>query len=288
MLFAIRINLIGTPRKRRVGAGLPDVPNIGVLLFILVLVMESAVLYSWHASASEAANQVDHRVRKVKHELEIAKKTHADVVNVKKEITELENQIRLFDVLKAEKVGPVDSLQYMSFMLQPRDPATWPREEQKLMEAAGWRVQWDARRAWFDEVKQTRWTVKMKGRALAHEDVAEVQRRLESSPYFRHVELKFQVKERDTELANDYVSFTIQAALVYLVDPWVWPPRKEAPETDEKKGEEAAGANKALPALPSSVKAPRDMATVDAPQAVTAAAEQPPAVPAAATAEASP
>ena len=295
MLFAIRINLIGTPRRRRKGAGLPDIPNIGVLLFVLVLVIESAVLYSWHASASEAANQVDHRVRKVKHELEIAKKVHADVVKVKKELIELSTQIRLFNVLKSEKIGPVDALHYMSFMLQPRDPAEWPREEQKLMEAGGWRVRWDARRAWFNEIKQIRWKVTMKGRALAHEDVAEVQRRLESSPYFRNVKLKFQVQEDDAELEDTYVAFTIEAALVYLVEPWTWPP-KEAPDPEEQKAAEGKEGEKkegdALPALPSSIKAPRDVPSVqdkaaDTPAAATAGTDVPTNAPAAAPATAS-
>lgn len=263
MLFAIRINLIGTgKRRRRRGGGLPDIPNIGVLLFVLVLVIESAVLYSWHASAAESANQVDSRVRKVKHELEIAKKVHADVTQVKKELTELSAQVRLFDALKSEKRGPVDALHFLSFMLHPRDPAAWPREEQKLMEAAGWRVQWDARRAWFTEIKQLHWKMVMKGKGLAHEDIAEVQRRLESSPYFRNVELKFQVTENDPELEDDFVSFTIEAALVYSVTPWQWPPKPKETEADAEKDKK----DEALPALPSSLKAPSDRQTVDAPK----------------------
>jgi hypothetical protein len=279
MLFAIRINLIGTgKRRRRAGGGLPDIPNIGVLLFVLVMVIEAAVLYSWHAGASEAANQVDHRMRKVKHDVEVAKKIHSNVTMVKKELIKLSSQVRLFDVLKSEKHGPVDALHFLSFMLQPREPAEWPREEQKLMEAAGWRVQWDARRAWFNEVKQVRWKLLMKGKALAHEDVAEVQRRLESSPYFRNVALKYQVKETDTELEDDYVSFTIEAALVYLVDKWVWPPVEE-PDPEELEAAKKAAGGDALPVLPSSIKAPRDSPSLDAPEQATegaaAAPEQP-------------
>lgn len=269
MLFAIRINLIGTgKRRRRSGAGLPDIPNIGVLLFVLVMVIEAAVLYSWHASASEAANQVDHRARKVKHDVEIAKKIHSDVIKVKKELTELSAQVRLFDVLKGEKHGPVDALHFLSFILQPRDPAEWPREEQKLMEAAGWRVQWDARRAWFDEIKQIRWKMVMKGKALAHEDVAEVQRRLESSPYFRNVALKFQVTQKDDELQQEYVTFTIEAALVYLVEKWVWPP-KEEPDPEEVEAAHKAQEGDALPGLPSSIYVPRDVPSLDAPGEAT-------------------
>ncbi len=277
MLFAIRINLVGTGKRRRRRAGMPDIPNIGVLLFVLVLVIEAAVLYSLHASASESANQVAQRLKKAKHDLELAKKVHGDIIKVKKELTTLETQTRLFDVLKAEKIGPVDALHYLSFILQPRDAAVWPREEQKLMEAAGWRVGWDARRAWFTAITQNRWKMKLQGQALAHEDVAEVQRRLESSPYFRNVKLVFQESKHDPELDDGFVDFTINAALVYLIKPWKWPPPSE-PDPDEEAAKKAEGEDKdALPTLPSAIKAPRDVPSghnepTDTPGAATAGA----------------
>ena len=254
MIFAIRVNLIGTGKRRGGRRRMPDVPNIGILLFILVLVIESAVLYSWHASASEAAHQVDQHLRKARHDLEVAKKLHADIEKVNKELATLSEQVRLFDELKAEKSGPVNALSYLSFILQNRDPSSWPREEQKLMEAAGWRVEWKANRAWFTTFTQAKWIVTLKGEALAHEDVAEVQRRLESSPYFRAVKLVFQENADRPELKKRYVEFTIKAALVYQVDPWKWPP-VEPPEPEQA---EAVTGDPELPALPSAVKAPRD------------------------------
>ncbi len=242
---------------------------------MLVLVIESAVLYSWHANAAEAANQVDHRVRKVKHELELAKKVHADVTKVKKEITELSSQVRLFDSMKAEKIGPVDALHFLSFILQVRDPATWPRDEQKLMEAAGWRIRWDARRAWFTHVEQNSWMIDIKGRALAHEDVAEVLRRLESSPYFRNVKLKFQVSQNDSQLNAKFVAFSIEANLLYLIKPWSWPPREE-PEAPPPEQDKAA---EELPNLPSSIKTPQDAKPAQAPTAPNAEPAEAPNAP---------
>ncbi len=45
MLAMIRINLAGSAKgKRRRGRGVPDIPNVGVLLFVLLLVIEGAVL----------------------------------------------------------------------------------------------------------------------------------------------------------------------------------------------------------------------------------------------------
>jgi len=272
MLFAIRINLIGTGKRRRRRGKMPDIPNIGILLFVLVLVVEAAVLYSWHASAAEAATQVEHRLRKAKHDLEQAQKMQADLVKVQKELNTLSAQVRLFDVMKAEKSGPVDALTYLSFICSPRDPSTWPREQQKQMEAAGWRVSWNAQRAWFHSITQNKWTIKLKGTAMAHEDVAEVQRRLESSPYFRAVKLVYQETDAENDLKEETVQFTIKAALVYLVDPWKWPPPDEPDPAEEdaaKKKEQEE-----LPTLPSAIKAPRDNPAIDEEPAAELPAEK--------------
>jgi len=125
----------------------------------------------------------------------------------------------VFDELFADKVGPVNALTYLSFILQPRDEATTSADELKAMEAAGWRVAWNAQQAWFTSIHEDKGEITITGEALEHNDVAEVTRRLESSPYFRNMKLKTQERKRDDKLGRDYISFTIGGSLVYLIDP---------------------------------------------------------------------
>ena len=153
MLLMIRINLIGTSKGRRKRTGMPDIPNVGVLLFILLLVVEGAVLYSWHAGAEEQSRNVQQKLVRYRHELETLRKTNEHIGALRKEITSLQKNTWLFDELTAEKIGPVNALSYLSWILLDRDEATHPTEELKQMEAAGWQVSWKANRAWLTSVR---------------------------------------------------------------------------------------------------------------------------------------
>ena len=230
----IRINLAGQPKgRRRRSRGLPDVPNLGVLVFLLVLVMEGAALYSWHAAAAEQASLLSGRLRKAKMELDTAKKLHAEITGVKTEIAGLRTTELLFEELEGEKRGPVGALTWLSFMLKERKESEESSEVLKQLESAGWRTNWDARRAWFTSIREGADEVTLQGEALDHEDVAEVLRRLESSAHFRNIQLVFQERRREALLDIDFISFTMRGTLVYLVEPYL---------TEEKRAEIAAAA----------------------------------------------
>ena len=247
----IRINLIATAKgKRRARPGMPDIPNVGLLLFVLLLVIESAVLYSMHASASEQAERYSRKLTKVKRDLGSAKKTHAELTAVRKEVGRLRTQALLFEELDAEKTGPVGALSFLSFILKPRDEASHSADELKQMEAAGWRVSWDANRAWFTFLSETLGVVTLRGAAIHHDDVAEVLRRLESSAHFRNVKLVWQERHHHLQLNRDYIVFTLKSDLIYLVDPYLTAEQraeKEATAAEEKAAEverKGSGANK--------------------------------------------
>ncbi len=268
MLLMIRINLIGTSKGRKRRAGMPDIPNVGVLLFVLLLVIEGAVLYSWHAGAEEKSRNVVQKLSRYKHELATLQKTNEAIGALRKEIKELKKNTWLFDELSADKVGPVDALTYLSWILQERDEATHPTEELKQMEAAGWRVGWKANRAWFTTIRENRGEVTINGRAIDHSDVAEVLRRLESSAHFRQVRLMFQ-EVKTLELVDArYVAFTIKASLIFLVEDVM------AKKTKAAKPE-AATPPAGMPA-PSAMAPPVDRplnAEADIPGAATPGAE---------------
>ncbi|MCO4759966.1 MAG: PilN domain-containing protein [Myxococcales bacterium] len=276
----IRINLIATAKggKRRSRGSMPDVPNVGVLLFVLLLVIEGAVLYSMFTSASEQAQQFSSQLRRVEMDLKTAKKTHAELGSVRKEVGRLQSQALLFEELKAEKKGPVGALTYLSFILKPRDQATHEADELKQMEAAGWRVGWDATRAWFTYLHQAQGEVTLRGAAVHHDDVAEVVRRLESSAHFRNVKLVWQERRRNGDLGRAYIAFTLKSDLLYLVEPYLTAEQraqKEAAAAEKKAAaaeKEEGGQDSALPELPSAKAPPSDRpAGADSKPAVAAA-----------------
>lgn len=270
MLALIRINLIDRPggaAKRGKGGklalNLPDIPNVGILLFALLLVMEGAAFFLWQTSASDEATRATSRLALRKKEISELETTKQAIVATQAEVTKLESQKVVFDVLLAEKAGPVGALHYLSFMLQPRAEAETAAEELKAMEAAGWRVAWDARKAWITSFREANGEVTLTGEALGHEDVAEVQRRLESSPYFRMPKLVFQEKKRDDKLGVNFVEFSIRASLVYLTEP-LRPPEspaaEEAAEAVPAAGEASAaqgviGGKVAAPLAPAATQA---------------------------------
>ncbi len=222
MLLLIRINLLGRAKgskARRIGPTLPDVPNLGILIFVLLLVIEGAVFYLWQMTATDSARAVDNQVRLREKEFKDLTENKRLIGEAQEQVTKLKKNKVLFDEMFAEKVGPVNALTYLSFVLHPRDESITAGDELKAMEAAGWRVNWDARRAWITSYRELGGEVTIQGEALAHEDVAELQRRLESSPYFRNPKLVYQDVKRDDKLGAPFVDFSIRAWLVYLVEP---------------------------------------------------------------------
>ncbi len=273
MLAMIRINLAGGGpakggKRRSKRASLPDIPNVGVLLFVLLLVIELAALYSWHAEASEKASSLGNRLRRARAELEEVKKLAAEITAVKTEIAELNKTAVIFDELDGEKRGPLGALSYLSFMLKQRDRATTPTDELKQLEAAGWRTEWDARRAWFTTVREADGEVTLQGEALDHEDVAEVLRRLESSAHFRDSQLVFDETRNDLQLDKTFVNFTIKATLIYIVEPYLTAEQRAA----QAEAEAAAEAAQAEAAGPGAAVLPSDRAPPSGLDANTAAA----------------
>lgn len=219
----IRVNLIGSRGKgkgaKRPGVQLPTIPNVGILLAILILVAQAAGLYMWADSVKTTADSDNSKLMRLKAELDELNANKVVITELQGEVDKLRSTEGLFQVLFADKRGPVNALSYLSFILLDRNEAETPSDELRSMEAAGWRVAWTAHRAWFNSFRELNGEVTLNGEAMDHEDVAEVQRRLESSPYFRDCRIVFQDKKRDDALGLSYVEFSIRASLVYLIDP---------------------------------------------------------------------
>lgn len=252
MLLMIRINLLGRAKGQKGGKrsfSLPRIPNVGLLLALLILVIEGAVAFQWSQQAAEEANKLESKARKLKEEVE-------DYTKVKTEAEELQHKLEeggkeklIFDMLLAEKTGPSNALTYLSFILAPRKEAEMPGDELKQMELAGWRVSWpgEKARAWLTSIRERDGEVTLVGGAVDHGDVAEVARRLESSAHFREMKLVSQERKFDNNLGVMYIEFTIRGTLVYLLEPYraagaapETPPEGAAPDGDATSGDAGA------------------------------------------------
>ena len=243
MLLMIRINLLGRNKGQKSGKrsfSLPRIPNGGLLLALLILVIEGAVAFQWSQQSAEDANKLESKARKLKEEVDDYTKVKTEVDELKHKLEEGGKEKLIFDELFAEKIGPANALTYLAFILAPRKEAELPGDELKQMELAGWRVNWpgEKARAWLTAVHEREGEVTLIGGAVDHGDVAEVARRLESSAHFREMKLVSQERKVDPNLGVTYIEFTIRGTLVFLLDPYK--PAGAAPE-GETPPEAAAG-----------------------------------------------
>lgn len=236
MLLMIRINLLGRAKGQKGGKRsfqLPRIPNVGLLLALLILVIEGAVAFQWSQQAAEDANKLESKARKLKEDVDEYTKVKAEVDELKHKLDDSAKEQLIFDGLFAEKIGPSNALTYLAFILAPRKEAEVPGDELKQMELAGWRVNWpgEKARAWLTSVHEREGEVTLVGGAVDHGDVAELARRLESSAHFREMKLVSQERKIDNNLGVAYIEFTIRGSLVYLLDPFkpAAPPEGEAP-----------------------------------------------------------
>ncbi len=246
----IRINLLGRAKGQKGGKrsfSLPRIPNVGLLLALLILVIEGAVAFQWSQQAAEDANRLESKARKLKEDVDDYTKVKTELDELKHKLEESGKETLIFDELFAEKVGPANALTYLSFILAPRREAELPGDELKQMELAGWRVNWPGEkpRAWLTSIHERDGEVTLVGGAVDHGDVAEVARRLESSAHFREMKLVSQERKTDVNLGVSYIEFTIRGALIYLLDPYKpagaaeegAPPPEAAADADATSGD---------------------------------------------------
>jgi len=237
MIAMIRINLL--PARRRgpsfqIGGQL-------VVFLVLLLMAEGIGLYLWQdeldrslmvqqAKVTDLENQVKelNQIKKRIGELEEAKKT-------------LEQQNYIFDELKYDKVGPSLALMYLSYLLTPREDNVFNSEELQSQELNDWDVSWDPGRLWITSFEEKEKEVEIIGHAIAHEDVTEFYRRLESSIFFYDIRPDTQEVKRNDALDMRYVEFNLECKLNY--DTQGVPTPKTEVEARKKAAAEAAAAS---------------------------------------------
>lgn len=168
----IRINLLSTPRKGKITSA----ANTGVVELVifglLVLVGALAVFFwyqmyeNWIADARASIKRERKEVAKLHREIKMVERYKATKKLLKK-------QLEIIERLKRAKSGPVRVLDELSIRI--------PKQ------------------VWLARISQRRGRLTINGEAEANEWVALFLKKLEDSPYFKAVELKFTRKIRSNK-----------------------------------------------------------------------------------------
>jgi len=148
-------------------------------------------------------------VAKLKQEL-------GDYDKVRAQREELLKQRKTIQSLEAGRTGPVYLLREMSEILSPGKGPTFDRvtyEEALRKDPNAGFTNWEPKRAWLDSYTETNLAVKIRGAAKSNEDVAEFLKRLNSSVFFKDVNLDATAQAAKGSVK--YVNFGLSATVIY-------------------------------------------------------------------------
>ena len=188
-------------------------------------------MYYWYMTAEEAAQTANQGMAQLSQEKEEVSAILDKLKEVKKARNEVSKQRLVFEGVDDEKVGPLNTLLFVSYVMQKVDATmqdgeydalnkAWSQEKKPGM-AAG-QVPWNPRTIWLKKLTDKDGQVQIEGSAKNHEDVMTFLRRLKTGVYFEHIDLVFQKKEDDLTLGLPYVDFKLIGMLNY--NPGGYPP----------------------------------------------------------------
>ena len=209
----IRINLLPVKEKQK-----KKTRKDFLILSVFMFVLQVVALYSWQGSLDEELIQVRGRNRSLQGQVDNLKKVKQQIEERLKNKALLEAQNYIFDQLKYDKIGPSNLLLFLSYILTRTEDDHKNKEELKKQEMIGWNIEWDVDSVWLVRAIEDRGELTLKGRARAHEDVAELLKRLGSGVFFYKPELDYQERKFHDLLEVHYVEFKIIAELNYNLD----------------------------------------------------------------------
>ena len=191
----IRINLLPQRElKRQAGS------QTFVALALFLIVVELLGGYLWlSAKEDELAavksdlaqvKKLDAAEKKFNEEMEVAKAAHEEALQ----------RVDVGKRLLALTGGPVEMLQYLSYILTRRDTESEVyREQIQDQETAGWHANWNPDRVWLDKFHLDGPYLTIEGIARDHDDVAEFLYRIDSGIYFVNAELISTVRKKSRD-----------------------------------------------------------------------------------------
>jgi type IV pilus assembly protein PilN len=207
----IRINLLPTRKAKRQGASQRQF----LLMGLAVLATIGLVIY-FHLQATTELENAQHDNTILQADVAKLKAELGDYDKVRGQREELLKQRKTIQSLESGRTGPVFLLRELSEILSPGKGPTFDRvtyEETLRKDPNAGFTNWETKRAWLDSYTESKLAVKIRGAAKSNEDVAEFLKRLNSSVFFKDVNLDA------TAQANrglvKYVNFGLSATVIY-------------------------------------------------------------------------
>ncbi len=208
----IRVNLLPIRKVKRAEASQRQFLYLGAALLLTV----GGVIF-FHLRTVGQLEEIKRKNTILAADVARLKQEVGDYEKVRAQREELLRQRKTIQALEAGRTGPVYLMREMSEILSPGKGPTFDRityeETLRRDPNAGFNASWDPRRVWVEGYAEDHKHIKLRGSAKSNEDVAEFLKRLNSSVFFREVNLDAtnQVAGRGIK----YVHFSLSAKVIY-------------------------------------------------------------------------
>jgi len=210
----IRINLLPVRQVKKVQAGQRQ-----LLIFVLIVAAELVGMFFVYQMKS---GEVDDKRRVVgQFETEIAqlKKVVGDFDALKAQRDRLLAQRDVINQLQRNRTGPVSMMRELSDILTAgKGPTVDQGKYETLLRAnpnAGFNPRWNPNRLWIEAFNEKNGDVWMAGKAKDYDDVAEFNKRIALSKFFKDAFLERNDQITDQGLGLKVVRFSLRCRTVY-------------------------------------------------------------------------
>jgi len=207
----IRINLLPTRKAKRQGAGQRQ-----FLLMGLAILGAVGLVIVFHLNATNELENIQRDNTILQADVAKLKQELGDYDKVRGQREELLKQRKTIQSLEAGRTGPVYLLRELSEILSPGKGPTFDRvtyEETLRRDPNAGFSNWEPKRAWLESYTEEKQRVKVRGSAKSNEDVAEFLKRLNSSVFFKDVNLDATAQAAKGPIK--FVNFGLSATVIY-------------------------------------------------------------------------
>ncbi len=207
----IRINLLPTRKAKRQGAGQRQ-----FLIMGLAILGSIGLIIFFHLEATSELEGIQRDNTILQAEVAKLKQELGDYDKIRAQREELLKQRKTIQSLEAGRTGPVYLLREMSEILSPGTGPTFDRvtyEETLRRDPNAGFSNWETKRAWLESYVEEKQHIKLRGSAKSNEDVAEFLKRLNSSVFFKDVNLDATAQAAKGSVK--YVNFGLSATVIY-------------------------------------------------------------------------
>lgn len=208
----IRINLLPTRKAKR-----QEASQRQFLIMAMAILGTVGLVVFFHLQATSELEKAQRDNTITQAEVARLKQELGDYDKIRGQREELLKQRKTIQSLESARTGPVFLLREMSEILSPGKGPTFDRvtyeETLRKDPNAGFNSNWETKRVWLDSYTEEKQRIKLRGAAKSNEDVAEFLKRLNSSVFFKDVNLDATAQAAKGSVK--YVNFSLSAAVIY-------------------------------------------------------------------------